>query len=123
MDALADCVLAQVQRKLRAIVRVWLRTASAVVARERQPGSSAVELGKLPREQLMPCLCSPVSTSAGLVPSSGIATAVSDSSRAAGSLMSLLVPQSELVAAIKATEGVGWGWAHGDTAETARQNT
>ena len=41
----------------------------------------------------------PVSTSAGLVPSSGIVTAVSDSSWAVGSLMSLLVPQLELVAA------------------------
>ena len=40
-----------------------------------------------------------MSTSAGLVPPSGIATAVSDSSWAAGSLMSLLIPQSELMTA------------------------
>ena len=59
--------------------------------------SPTVELGRLPPEELLPIL-PPISSSAG-PPSSGAEMTVVDTRSAAGSLMSLLVPQSELEAA------------------------
>ena len=59
--------------------------------------SPTVELGRLPPEELLPTL-PPISSSAG-PPSSGAEMTVVDTRSAAGSLMSLLVPQSELEAA------------------------
>ena len=59
--------------------------------------SPTVELGRLPPEELLPILL-PISSSAG-PPSSGAEMTLVDTRSAVGSLMSLLVPQSELEAA------------------------
>ena len=59
--------------------------------------SPTVELGRLPPEELLPPL-PPISSNAEIPSSSGARVTVVDSLSAAGSLMSLLVPQSELEA-------------------------
>ena len=59
--------------------------------------SPTVELGRLPPEDLLPPL-PPISSNAGVPSSSGAKVTVVDTMSAAGSLMSLLLPQSELEA-------------------------
>ena len=67
-----------------------------------------MELGRLPPEELLPLL-PPISSSARLPSSSGAKVSVVDMRSAAGSLMSLLVPQSELEASKHPKVWVGDG--------------